>query len=306
MDFGRPANVDLVDWTLPPDSALTEHTLAELTVAREAGSVYIGSTAWGQKQFVGPVYPAGTKAGGFLHAYGQQFNTIELNTTFYRVPQYRQIVRWAAEVPEDFTFCPKVNNAISQSGYLGVSTTRALEFCKTVQHFEHKLGVCFIQLPKTFSTASFEHFQRFLDSWPQVVRLAVEFRHESWFAEERGLDAFAEMAARGIGTVITDVGGRRDAAHMHLTAPFVLVRWVGNVHSSDSGRLEQWADRLVNWFDVGLQEAYMFTHQPEEVPSARSAVELGGVLRKRNEELRFRVPTLLTDERAAAQQSELF
>ena len=242
--------------------------------------IYIGSTAWGQKSFVGPVYPAATKPAQFLAAYAAQFNTIELNTTFYRTPDRAQVLKWHRQTPDDFRFCPKVNKSISQAQDLGLHTTRTLDFVKAVQHFEHKLGPCFIQLPSNFSTDRLEVLEAWLEQWPPHLRLAVEFRHASWFGESRGADAFAALLARGIGAVITDVAGRRDAAHMQVTAAFTVVRWVGTVEPSDLPRLEAWAQRIVDWAEQGLAEAYVFTHEPEELPSALAAARFAEFLRK--------------------------
>ncbi len=291
MEFGKTEDLGSVDWTLPGETDLSQLTFAQLGPPDTFG-VYIGSTAWGQKGLVGNVYPAGTRPGDMLEAYGRQFNTIELNTTFYRVPDRRQVLKWYAAVPDDFRFCPKVNKAISQATDLGVQTSRTLDFVKAIQHFEHKLGPCFIQLPADFTTERWGALEEWLDAWPPHLRLAVELRHESWFCTSVGADAFASFAARGVGGVITDVAGRRDVAHMHVTAPFAVVRWVGNVDASDEGRLADWAERLTRWGRRGLREAYVFTHQPEELPSAEAAAQLHAALlaRKADLPLRSRAP----------------
>ena len=287
MEFGKVEDLGSVDWTLAPDTELTRLTLSQNLPTGEF-RVYIGSTAWGQKGLIGSVYPAKTRAGDMLAAYGRQFNSIELNTTFYRVPDRGQILKWYADVPEDFRFCPKINKAISQASDLGVQTSRTLDFAKAVQHFEHKLGPCFIQLPTDFTTDRWPALEAWLDSWPPHLRLAVELRHESWFATSTGADAFASFAARGFGSVITDVAGRRDAAHMEVTAPFTVVRWVGNVDKSDEARLNDWSRRLVSWGKAGLAEAYVFTHQPEELPSAVAAAGMLAALKRERGDLALR------------------
>ena len=312
MDFGRPDDPSAVDWRLDGDSSLTQLSLKRFAHERGADTsahLYIGSTAWGPKEFVGPVYPTGTKAGDFLRAYAAQFNTIELNTTYYRTPDHRQVMKWYAATPDDFRFCPKVNKAISQASDLGVHTSRTLDFAKAVQVFEHKLGPCFVQLPPTFGTDRADALRAWLDQWPPQLRLAVELRHESWFSEGAGLDLFAELYERGVGAVITDVGGRRDVAHMHITAPFVLLRWVGTLHDSDGARLEAWASRLAAWMRAGVREAYVFTHEPEPVPSARAAASLVRHVRAHGlAGLRTRGPVLREGAGAAPppSQRELF
>ncbi len=306
MEFGKVDDLRAVDWALSADTKLTGLTLAAQALPRDFRA-YIGSTAWGQKGLVGSVYPAGTRPGDMLEAYARQFNTIELNTTFYRVPDRGQVMKWYAAVPDDFRFCPKVSKAISQAVDLAVQTSRTLDFAKAVQHFEHKLGPCFIQLPADFTTDRWSALEIWLDAWPPHLALAVELRHASWFETSTGADAFAAFAARGVGSVITDVAGRRDVAHMEVTAPFTVVRWVGNVDASDGPRLAAWAARLSAWNQRGLAEAYVFTHQPEELPSARSASQLYAALlrEKRDLPLRSRAPEIRFGESLTAPNSNL-
>ena len=308
MEFGKLEDLSGVDWALPQNTALTQHVLSELP-DREQSIVYIGSTAWGQRNFVGPVYPAGTKPAQYLAAYGRQFNSIELNASFYRVPDRAQVLKWYAAVPDDFRVCPKVNKAISQANDLGVLTSRTLDFAKAVQHFEHKLGPSFIQLPGDFTTERWGVLEAWLDTWPPHLPLAVELRHESWFSTSTGADAFAGFAARGVGSVITDVAGRRDVAHMNVTAPFAVVRWVGNVDESDTARLAAWARRISSWSRSGVEACYVFTHQPEELPSARAASAFAAMLQEEADDglsLQVRAPRLQGVPSGGRAQGQLF
>ena len=308
MEFGKVESLGGVDWALAPDPPLTGHVLGGLPDRTDV-TCFIGSTAWGQRGFNGTVYPAGTKPADQLAAYGRQFNAIELNASFYRVPDRAQALKWYAAVPDDFRFCPKVHKAISQAADLGIATSRALDFAKAVQHFEHKLGPCFLQLPGDFTTDRRAALEAWLDAWPPHLRLAVELRHESWFATEAGADAFASLAARGVGSVITDVAGRRDAAHMNVTAPFTLLRWVGNVDASDEARLRSWARRILEWARRGVGEVYAFTHQPQEVPSAESAAAFARALHAAAPpefRVRTRAPRLAGVPSARPAQGELF
>ena len=294
MDFGKPDDPAAVDWALPDDGATTALALGGTPVA--APRAWIGSTAWGDRGFLGPVYPRDTRAADFLAAYGRQFNAVELNATFYRSPDVRQVRKWAHTVPADFRFCPKVPKSVSQRGDLGAGQFSLLDFAKAVQHFEHKLGPCFLQLPQGFGSDRSAVLEEFLERWPPTLPLAVEFRHPIWFSPEgRGLDGFAALHARGYGAVITDVGARRDAAHMHLTAPWAFVRFVGNDHPSDRARLASWVERAAGWFAAGLEDLYFMVHQPEPVASARDAGRFAEALNARGiPGLTARGPRLLT------------
>ena len=271
MDFGKPAHPEQVDWHLASDHPI--NALLSNAHPSKVRKLYIGSTAWGQKGFVGRVYPRGTKATQYLEAYGRQFNSLEFNGSFYKMPDWHQVQRWKSMVPEDFRFCPKLYRGISQAHDLSIQSSLTLDYAKSIQAFEQRLGPCFLQLPESFAPRHFEGLLRWMDQWPPHLKLALELRHPDWFGSEAGDELWAECAARGIGTVVSDVGARRDVAHMAVTASFVIIRWVGTLHESDEDRLEDWAVRLKSWFELGLEEAYMFTHQPEELPSAISAVK---------------------------------
>ncbi|MFK8054671.1 MAG: DUF72 domain-containing protein [Saprospiraceae bacterium] len=316
MEFGKPENPALIDWSLAPDTDLTNHVLEGLspplcegqrTKPNTAPHIYLGSTSWGDKEYVGPVYPPKTKAKEFLEAYGKQFNTIELNTTFYRMPKADQTAAWADKVPSDFRFCPKVNKLLSQSKNLGVGTNRIEEYCEGVRGFGENLGPCFIQLPTHFDTSKFEALLAFLDQWPSDVRLAVELRHASWFTESRGADLFAELFARGHGTTISDVGTRRDVAHMNITTDFFLLRWVGSLHSTDQERLAEWSAKLASWISGGLTQAYVFTHQVVAPEAAKAASSFEDMLRAHYPApLNVRSPEIRTNQGPQNEQIELF
>ncbi|MCB9080368.1 MAG: DUF72 domain-containing protein [Lewinellaceae bacterium] len=266
MEFGKLASIEHLDFSLPADSAFNRQVLS----GHPAGSglaIYLGATGWSMKEWVGSYYPKGTKAKDFLAAYGRQFNTIELNTTHYRIPDIETITRWQAETPADFRFCPKIPQVISHSRDLGLQGTALPQFWEVISGLGNKLGPCFLQLPPYFSTDQQAMLERWLKRWPRTLPLAVELRHESWFATSAATESWLAMLQRyGVGTVITDVAGRRDVLHMGLSAPFVLVRMVGNgLHPTDYQRASDWVARLLQWTSEGLEEVFFFPHQPDNI-----------------------------------------
>jgi uncharacterized protein YecE (DUF72 family) len=267
MDFGKLQDISKVDFSLPPSPTETTACLARFAKSEQL-KVYVGCTGWSMKEWVGTVYPPKTKANDYLKAYGQQFNTIELNTTHYRVPDLAIIDRWKAETPADFRFCPKMPQILSHSRDLGVLHPQLYAFCESIAALEEKNGACFLQLPPYFDLEKWPILQRFLEAWPKEIPLAVEFRHESWFTYSTGQRqvAFAELEKMNIGTVITDVAGRRDVLHQRLTSNYVLIRFVGNgLHPSDYSRIDEWVNCLLEWHEQGLENVYFFTHEPDNL-----------------------------------------
>ncbi len=276
MDFGKLQDISKVDFSLPPSPTETKACLARFTNHKQL-KVYVGCTGWSMKEWVGTVYPPKTKANDFLKAYGQQFNTIELNTTHYRVPDLATVARWKSETPVDFRFCPKMPQILSHSRDLGVLHPQLYAFCECIMALGERNGACFLQLPPYFDLEKWPVLQRFLEAWPKEIPLAVEFRHASWFAnqEEPGLVAFANLEKMNIGTVIADVAGRRDVLHQRLTSNYVLIRFVGNgLHSSDYLRIDEWVNCLLEWHQQGLDSVYFFTHEPDNLLAPQLAAYL--------------------------------
>jgi uncharacterized protein YecE (DUF72 family) len=263
MKFGKLEDISQVDFSLPPDPAINDR----LPGAQGVATFFIGCTGWSMKEWVGRVYPKGTKSKDFLEAYGRQFNTIELNATHYRLPNPDRINTWKEKTPPDFRFCPKVPQAISHSKDLKGPGTIFEEFIDFLALLAPKAGCSFLQLPPYFDTTRLPLLLHFLSSFPDAFDIAVEFRHPSWFENgglpERVLEAFLE---RRRSIVITDVAGRRDVCHMAFTNPTTMVRFVGNgLHPTDYERIDAWVDRMATWLEKGVQSIYFFPHEPDNL-----------------------------------------
>jgi len=266
MDFGKLPNVEKVPFDLPPDPQQNQSLLAQLP-ACNSPSIYIGPTGYNMKPWVGKWYPPGAKDKHFLRHYGEQFNTIEHNTTHYRIPDMATVARWRDETPADFRFCPKIPQSISHAPNLGLHSTETRVFCEAISELGEKLGCCFMQLPPGFGPRDIVVLDKFLESFPKTIPLAIEVRHPLFFKAGVESEQFFELlTAHHCPAVITDVAGRRDVCHLRLTAEKTLIRFVGNgLHPSDYTRVQDWAQRLKTWFDAGLQEAYFFAHEPDNL-----------------------------------------
>jgi uncharacterized protein YecE (DUF72 family) len=297
MEFGKLPDIARVDFDMPPDFQGNVLVLDGLPVAN-TWPLYIGATGWAMKPWLGSYYPSGTSPKAFLSAYTAQFNTIELNTTHYRIPDLETVLRWAAQSPEDFRFCPKIPQTISHSRDLGIHSGQIGAFSAAIAHLDGRLGPCFLQLPPHFGPDQLPILEAFLQKWPVTLPLAVEFRHPEWFDRPDPLgDAGDLLAAHGTGAVITDVAGRRDVMHMRLTAPFVLIRFVGNsLHPSDFSRIRAWVGRLHEWFEMGLQSAFFFCHEPDNIQAPELAAFLGNTLLEYHSPWVFRTPKKITAE----------
>ena len=134
----------------------------------------------------------------------------------------------------------------------------------------------------------------------------MEVRHESWFEHEEHLEALAELLEENnASTVITDVAGRRDVCHMRLTSDKVVIRFVGNgLHSTDYERINAWVERLDQWFENGLKQAFFFTHEPDNILAPELAIYLSGKIKEKTR-IETRGPKLIPDQ-GEGQQMSLF
>lgn len=272
MEFGSLPNVDRVDWTLPAEDPLTASYLAGLGVEKPA-QFFVGTPAWGHREWVGKIYPPRTKSSDYLFHYSRSFNTIELNTTHYRIPAELQVQKWVAQVPDGFLFCPKIFQEISHSRRGLMDPSLMAAWLESLEFFGEHLGPCFLQLPPKFDYSDRAALFHFLQNWPDEFPLALEFRHPSWFENGRILPALTKyLQNRGIGLVITDVAGRRDVLHSSVSAPFTILRFIGNdLHPSDFPRATAWVARLRLWQELGLQRAFYFVHEPDDLNAPEMA-----------------------------------
>ena len=264
MQFGKVADPGIIDFTLPKDAPETARLLATHKTD-DPFEIYVGCAKWNRSDLKG-FYPRGTK--DELTYYAQQFNCIELNATFYKMPDWQQVETWKNKTPEGFKFFPKLTDIISHYKRLIDVKEPVEQFCNAVSAFEDKLGMAFLQLHDNFKPKDFDRLKGVLENFPKGIPLGVEVRNEEWFAnKEVGKAYTALLEKEGMANIIVDTAGRRDMLHMRLTSPVAFVRYVGANHPSDVERLNDWVTRIKKWRKEGLQKLYFFVHQNIELES---------------------------------------
>jgi uncharacterized protein YecE (DUF72 family) len=277
MDFGKvlPKELESVDFSLPIEPAANKLVL--IGKKFKSPKIYIGCAKWGRREWIGKIYPKGTKDVNFLEHYVKHYNSIELNATHYQVYGPEAISKWAAKANGiDFKFCPKVPQIISH--YSGFNNTDAItdSFLEGVLAFKEHLGPIFLQVSERYSPNQRDKLFNYLQSLPINLQFFLEVRHPDWFADKiLHKELFDTLRSLNIGAVITDTAGRRDCAHMELTIPKAFIRYVGNsLHPTDYTRTDVWIERLKYWIDNGLQELYYFMHMHNEATSPELTVYL--------------------------------
>lgn len=263
MKFGQVEDPSQIDFTLPKDHSRTKAILKQNKKGLE--NISIGCAKWNKTDLKG-FYPKGTK--DELTYYAKQFNSIELNATFYGMPTPEQVQTWKEKTPPNFKFFPKITNTVSHFRRLLNVDDVVTQFATAVLNFDEKLGMVFLQLHDNFKPKDYERLEQFVNKWPKEVPLAIELRNTEWFTDEEILDKTCQLFEENqITNIIVDTAGRRDMLHMRLTTPNAFVRYVGANHESDYERLDDWLNHLTQWKKEGLQNLYFFVHQNVEKAS---------------------------------------
>lgn len=263
MKFGQVEDPSQIDFTLPKDHSRTQEILKQNKKGLE--NISIGCAKWNKTDLKG-FYPRGTK--DELTYYATQFNSIELNATFYGMPTPEQVQTWKEKTPANFKFFPKITNTVSHFRRLLNIDDVVTQFATAVLNFDEKLGMVFLQLHDNFKPKDYERLEQFVTKWPKEVPLAIELRNTEWFTDEEILDKTCTLfEENNITNIIVDTAGRRDMLHMRLTTPNVFIRYVGANAESDYERLDDWLEHLTKWKKEGLQNLYFFVHQNIEKAS---------------------------------------
>jgi uncharacterized protein YecE (DUF72 family) len=210
-------------------------------------TIYLGTQGWSYKDWVGSFYPPDARASDYLRLYANEFDAVELDTTFYAIPRLQQVDAWRQSTPPDFQFTAKTPRSITHDRHLVDADDEMDAFLESITRLEDKLGAVLIQMPPDFTVGEFDALANFLPRLPKDVRFAVELRNRSWLRSE----TYDLLRENGIAWTMIDLHYMPKVGQ--LTADFGYVRWLGNrsqitrMHATQIDRrpeLEKWADVL--------------------------------------------------------------
>ncbi len=208
-------------------------------------AIYIGTSGWSYDHWQDVLYPPGLPDRERLDIYVRHFDTVEINSTFYRWPGAAAFARWNERLPAGFTMTVKAPRGLTHSSRL-YAPERWLETVSAgTSALGDKLGVLLVQLPPGLArdTPRLDYFLEHVPSW---IRVAVEFRHPSWHDEE----TFSLLLRHGAAYSV--MSGANLPCILRATAPFVYVR----MHGPDTRRLYagSYSDDDLRWWRGRIQE----------------------------------------------------
>jgi uncharacterized protein YecE (DUF72 family) len=215
--------------------------------------IWIGTSGYNYPEWKGSFYPAALPASKMLAYYSARFPTVEINYTFYRMPNEKLLAGWAAGTPEGFTFTLKAPRRITHDAKLQRVEDLTLTFCRTAATLGSKLAVLLFQLPPTFKKDT-EALRNFTELMPEGVRAAFEFRHASWFTA----DIFEVLRARNLALCVAD--SEKMSAPVEITADYAYFRLRDEGYQQSD--LERWAGVIRGLDRVNASYVY-FKHEEQ-------------------------------------------
>ena len=201
----------------------------------ELDHLLLGSCSFTAEGWEKTFYPPGLKKAAYLGYYAEQFHTVEVDSTFYRIPSEKTVSGWYAQTPDDFTFACKVPQSITHEACLVDCDAELNAFVHAMSLLQHKLGPILFQFPyfnKKVFPRPMEFFNRlraFLPKLPEGFGFALEIRNKAWVGPEL-LDLLREH--RVAFTLIDHPWMARPGALMKtgdvVTSDFVYVRMLGD------------------------------------------------------------------------------
>lgn len=223
--------------------------------------LFVGTSGFSYKEWKGSFYPADMKEAGMLAFYAAQFNAVELNNTFYRLPNEKTLQQWAEQVPAGFRFALKASRTITHIKRLRDVAEPVDYLFRTTATLGAALGPVLFGLPPNMKV-DLDRLNALLDLLPADRRVAIEFRHESWHDDA----VFDALRARNVALCIAHTD--EDATPFVSTADWGYLRLRREAYAPDE--LREWASRLRG---AGWAEAHVYFKHEDEGTGPRLARE---------------------------------
>ncbi len=241
-----------------------------------AGSqVHIGTSGWYYKHWLGDFYPPKFPTDKMFQWYAREFDTVEINNSFYRLPDEKTFQQWKAMAPPGFVFAVKASRFLTHIKRLRDPEGPIKLFFSRAQHLGPHLGPVLFQLPPKWK-ANPERLENFLAALPRGQRYTIEFRDESWVRKE----IYELLWRHNVAMCIHD--WHEMPWPVELTADFTYMRFHGT-----SGRyggsypdniLRRWVDKIRSWQER-LAEVFVYFNNDIGGHAIRNAQSLRALLR---------------------------
>ncbi len=225
-------------------------------------NLHVGTSGYSYKEWKGSFYPEKIPAKEMLRFYSERLSTVEINATFYRLPQKSTLENWKEQVPKTFRFSLKAPQRITHFKRLKEVSDDAKYFLDIAATLEDQLGVVLFQLPPNMKK-DLPRLETFLRELPTQPRTAFEFRHPTWFDD----DVLEMLRARNCALCVSDTDDL-PATHIDKTADWGYLRLRRVLYSED--HLKDWLKRVR---DQNWNETFLFFKHEDEGTGPRLAAQ---------------------------------
>ena len=214
----------------------------------------IGCSGWSYKDWAGVFYPKGLPAKDYLTQYSKVFNCVEIDSSFYRIPNAYMITQWKNNTPAGFLFSPKVPKKITHDHKLQNSESTLVYFYSVVSKLKEKLGPVAIQLPPSFkASVHFNILKDFVAQLSPEFKHAIEFRHKSWVTPET-----YELLKKNNIAMVWSLNQYLETPP-EVTADFMYLRLVGDRKITEFDRVQKdRSDDMKRWAKAVKDSASKF------------------------------------------------
>jgi uncharacterized protein YecE (DUF72 family) len=222
--------------------------------------LHIGTMGWSYGFWKGSFYPEELASKNFLNYYSKRFNSVEVNSTFYRIPRGKTIIEWDKSTPQGFKFSLKFPQKITHVKMLQNCEDETKVFLERAILLEEKLGVLLLQFPPTFGSKNFPLLVKYLKNLPRKFHYTIEVRNKSLLNDD-----FYALLREG-NVALTWVDTVKMSLVTELTADFIYVRWegdrskvrgiMGTTEVDQKNNIQSWAHKLNSLKDKDIYGYY--------------------------------------------------
>jgi len=216
-------------------------------------NLFLGTIGFSYDFWKDTFYPKKTPSKNYLNYYSSKFNTVEIDSTFYRIPTEKTVTNWKQQTPPNFRFALKFPQIITHVKRLKDCQNETRVFLQRANLLEEKLGPLLLQFPPTFTAEHLPALTDYLQSLPTPQRYVVEVRNKSWLNK----DFYSALPAKGVALAWAD--GPLSLQVSEVTADFLYLRWEGNrkkvngtlgkIEVDRKDDLRAWANKLSSFLD---------------------------------------------------------
>jgi len=244
--------------------------LAPIIAANNATQYYIGCSGWYYNHWHSLFYPAELPKSEWLPFYAKQFNTVELNSSFYHIPSEETLKKWRESTPDNFVFSVKVSRFITHIKKLKNSELALNKFLYRASILQNKLGPLLYQLPPKMKRDD-DILCEFISLLPGCYRHVFEFRHKSWL----NISVFNILRRYNIGFCICDMPDID--CPLITTSDFAYFRFHGSqkLYSShySNNELSQWSQKIIQ-LSQKVKAIYIYFNNDAEAFAINNAQTL--------------------------------